>query len=53
LLLRLGTVVVEYLPSIGTRSLVLADRYELCEHVERVILAALDSSDGGGRQVRP
>jgi 1-acyl-sn-glycerol-3-phosphate acyltransferase len=53
LAVRPGTVVVEYLPSISTLSLVLEDRYRLSDQVERAIVSALDSSDGGGRQVLP
>lgn len=51
--MRPGTVVVEYLPSIRTDSLVWADRYQLCDQVEHAILGALEADDGGGRQVLP
>jgi 1-acyl-sn-glycerol-3-phosphate acyltransferase len=44
---RPGTVTVELLDPIPTRSLTLADRHRLCEQAEGRIRAALQTADGG------
>ncbi len=44
---RPGKVVVEFLPSLSTDGLTLADRYRLCERAEQSLLGALGSDDGG------
>ena len=44
---RPGPVIVEYLSTIATESLDLADRYRLCDEVETAIHSALGPGDGG------